>query len=243
MNCSAATHSGHHVDGYRSRGFTLVEIAVVLVVIGLIASGAGAAYMGLLRNGNKMEIDARLVTLSESVIAFAKTRHRLPCPDSVGLGYEALDASGVCPGGIDVGWLPYLSIGLSQPSTQQRAIYGVYRNTLTTPASDLANSATPSQFSIAASQAASSNYVYVTGDGSTANGVEDCTNNIRSNPAFVLLAAGEDRDGDGGQVDGIHASLPGSGRCFAAPTRGNDTHFDDRTLAVSSYAMLAKLNP
>lgn len=219
-------------------GFTLVELAVSLAVIGLITSAAAATYMGLSRNGGKLGADARLVSLSESVIAFARARHRLPCPDSAGTGYETL-VSGACPAGADVGWLPYLSIGLSQPATQERAIYGVYRNP---PNADLAANADLASLGFAATQAAVNTHVYVTGDGSTVNGIENCFSNVASNPAFVILAPGEDRSGDGQRVDGIHSTLPASGRCFAAPSRGIDTNFDDRTIAVSSYAMMAKLN-
>ena len=217
-----------------SRGFSLVELAVSLAVIGLITSAAAATYMGISRNGGKLGADARLASLSESVIAFARAHHRLPCPDSAGTGYEAL----ACPAGTDVGWFPYLSIGLSQPATQERAIYGVYRNAV----ADLAANADPASLGLAATQTTANTYVYVTGDGTTANGIENCSSNVASNPAFVILAPGEDRSGDGQRVDGIHSALPASGRCFAAPSRGIDTNFDDRTIAVSSYAMMAKLN-
>ena len=226
------------VDGnrFRSRGFSLVELAVSLTVLGVLAASAAAAYGSLFRNGGgKLTTDAQLASLSESVIAFARTRHRLPCPDTAGNGYEALVLD-ACPAGIEVGWLPYLSLGLGQPAAQQRAIYGVYRK----PAADLAVSASAATLSSAAGQGADSNYVYLTGDGTTANGVEDCVNNVASNPAFVILAPGEDRSGDGKQVDGIHSTLPGSGHCFAAPTRGVDTNFDDRTIALGAYAVLAK---
>lgn len=220
----------------RTRGFSIIELAVSLVVIGLLASAA-AAYSGLFKSGNKLSVDAQLASLSEGVMAFARTRQRLPCPDTAGTGYEALVAN-ACPPGIAVGWLPYLSIGLSQPPAPQRAIYGVYRN----PLADLAASATLTSLGSAAVQAAANTFVYVTGDGTIANGAEDCTSNVVSNPAYVILAPGEDRNGNGLPVDGLHSALPGIGLCFAAPTRRVDTNFDDRTLAVSAYAVMAKLN-
>lgn len=228
--------TGSHGACQRVRGFSMIEMAVSLVVIGLMVS-ACAAYLGVFRSGNQLGTDAQLVSLSESIIAFASTRSRLPCPDTAGAGYEALVA-GACPGGTQVGWLPYLSMGLSQPSAQQRAIYGVYRN----PAADLAVSSALASLSTAATQVVSNAYVYVTGDGTTTQGAENCATNIASNPAFVILAPGEDRDGDGLLVDGIHSTLLPNGRCFAAPTRGVATNFDDRTLAISSYALMARLN-
>lgn len=226
----------YRCDGRRTRGFSMIELAVSLVVIGLLASAA-AAYTGLFRSGNKLSVDAQLASLSESVMAFARTRQRLPCPDTAGTGYEALVAN-VCPPGIAVGWLPYLSIGLSQPPAQQRALYGVYRN----PLADLATSATLASLRSAGVQATANTFVYVTGDGTAVNGPENCAGNVVSNPAYVILAPGEDRNGNGLPVDGLHSTLPGNGLCFAAQTRGVDATFDDRTLAVSAYAVMAKLN-
>jgi hypothetical protein len=191
--------------------------------------------------GGKDVADSHLVSLSGSVVTFVKNHNRLPCPDTNGSGYEAL-SGGVCPDGTAVGWLPYISLGLSPPAAKERAIYGVYRNA---PTADLAVSATLNTLTaaaVAAQAGASSNFVYVTGDGTTTNGAEDCSGMIASNPAYVILAAGEDRDGDGNNVDGINNSLPGSGRCFSAPSRGIDTRFDDRTYAMSFYGLMAELN-
>ncbi|WP_114972737.1 prepilin-type N-terminal cleavage/methylation domain-containing protein [Rhodoferax ferrireducens] len=228
--------TGSHGACPRLRGFSMIEMAVSLVVIGLMVSGS-AAYLGLFRSGNQLGTDAQLVSLSESVMLFAGMRSRLPCPDTAGDGYEALVA-GACPAGTQVGWLPYLSMGLSQPSARQRAIYGVYRN----PAADLAVSTAPATVQTAAVQLVPNiAFVYVTGDGTTAQGAQNCAANVVSNPAFVLLASGEDLDGDGLQVDGIHNTLPANGRCFASPTRAVDTNFDDRTLAISSNALMARL--
>ena len=233
--------------GRRAQGFSMIEMAVALVVIGLLVSASGA-YLGVFGSSHKLGADARLVSLSESVIAFAGARNRLPCPDTAGAGYEA---GTPCPASIQVGWFPYVSMGLSQPPDKDRAIYGVYRNPAVS--ADLAVVTGPvppatepvrllTKLNAAAAQGASNNFVYLTGDATAANGAENCAGNIVSNPAFVILAPGEDRSGDDVRVDGIHSTLPGSGRCFAAPTRGVDTNFDDRTLAVSAYAVLARLN-
>lgn len=225
----------------------MIEMAVALVIIGLLVSASGA-YLGVFGSSRQLGADARLASLSESVVAFAGARNRLPCPDTAGAGYEA---GTPCPANVQVGWFPYLSMGLSQPPAQERAIYGVYRNPAV--AADLAVVTGPvlpatepvrllTKLSVAATQGLSSNFVYLTGDGTAANGAENCVGNIAGNPAFVILAPGEDRNLDGQRVDGFNSTPPAAGLCFSAPTRGVDTNFDDRTLAVSSYAVLARLN-
>ena len=242
----------HNLFRRHDSGFTLVEVAVTLAVLGVIA--AAAAYLGLFSaSRTKLIADTSLVSMSGAVIAFAKSHHRLPCPDAGGSGVEGL-VSGVCPDGLDVGWFPYLSVGLTPPAPRVRAIYGVYR----AAGSDLARAeehggdpvgaATYADgadlvraLQFAASQPLTNAQIYITGNGAT-SGPENCTGNQVSNPAYVLLAPGEDRDGDGKTVDGIHSTLPGTGLCFAAPNRAVDTNFDDRTLAVSFYTLMVKLN-
>ena len=235
-------------------GFTLVEVAVTLAVLGVIAAAAAAAYLGLFSaSRTKLIADASLASMSGAVIAFAKSHHRLPCPEVDGSGVEGL-VSGVCPAGREVGWFPYLSVGLTPPAPQVRAIYGVYRATGADLAlaeehgGDLVGAATYADgadlvraLQYAASQPLTNVQIYLTGNDAT-SGPEDCASNVVSNPAFVLLAPGEDRNGDGKAVDGIHSTLPGTGHCFAAPNRAVDTNFDDRTLAVSFYTLMVKLN-
>ncbi len=235
--------SHHHTQ----RGFTLLEAMIALVIFGLITSVASINYLGLWRKlGGKSVVDANLVSLSGSVITFAKTHHRLPCPDTRGNGYENLDGAGVCVAGTQVGRLPYISLGLSLPADDDRAYYGVYRNATTTPSADLSVSVTQNNLTAAATAAVSPGFVYVTGDGTTTNGAESCGGHVASNPAYVILAAGEDRDGAGtgagAGLDGINLGLASGGRCFSAASKGINTSFDDRSLALSFYGLLAELN-
>lgn len=253
MNPMPATLSSCSISRPCS-GFTLVEVTVALAVLGIIAAAAAAAYLGLFSaSRNKINADASLASLAGAVVAFAQSHHRLPCPDVDGSGNESLVA-GVCPTNRDVGWFPYLSAGLTSPAPFARAIYGVYR----AAGADLARaeehggdpvgSASYADgadlihaLRFAAAQVPSNTQIYLTGDNAT-SGAENCGGNVVSNPAFVVLVPGEDRNGNGTPVDGIHGTLPASGHCFAAPTRASDTYFDDRTLAVSFYTLMAKLN-
>ena len=69
----------------RDRGFTLVEMAIVILVIGLIA-GIGADLMrGVERRGRVERTEAALVGLEEALAAFVMLHKRLPCPADGGL--------------------------------------------------------------------------------------------------------------------------------------------------------------
>lgn len=62
------------------RGFSLVEIALVLVIAGL-ALGAGISLLGSqLENKKVSDTQNRIKEASEAIIAFAMVNGRLPCP-------------------------------------------------------------------------------------------------------------------------------------------------------------------
>ena len=236
-----------------AQGFTLIEIAIVLVVMGLMLSAAAAAYVNMFgANRSRLAGDSALASMSDALVAFARTHNRLPCPDLDGSGNEG--AAGACPASTEVGWYPYVATGLTNPAPAARAIYGVYRaagadlvvaSELTGDVAGASTYADGGDFirklTAAASVPATDTHIYTTGDGGP-SGAENCATNVVGNPAFVVVLPGDDRDGDGKNVDGIHNTMPASGHCFVAPTRPMDSHSDDRSTAIGFYALAADLN-
>ena len=110
----------------RERGFSLLELAVVLGVIAIL----GAAAMGLngisRNSGQEFSQQVYLQRFSQAVIGFARRNHRLPCPDTDGDGVEDCGSVNV------LGALPFLTleVGVSGASGSDLArsfMYGVYR--------------------------------------------------------------------------------------------------------------------
>ncbi len=84
-------------------GFTLVEMAVVLVVIGLVLAGLLGTVQMQLGNAKIRETKQSLVDIREALISFAMTHGYLPCPanptlanTAAGAGQEDRLASGLC---------------------------------------------------------------------------------------------------------------------------------------------------
>ena len=245
---------GRHAALRPAYGYSLAEFAVVLVILGIIAAAGSGAFRDLTTaNRSQLQSVASLATATGAVLAFARASHRLPCPDVDGSGRESLSA-GVCPASHAVGWFPYLALGLPAPVLRERLIYGVHRSSVADLArteehgSDTADSPAYADavdfvqaLRLASTEAVSTEHIYLTGDNGRL-GAPDCAANVVGNPAFVLVAPGSDRDGDGNLLDGIHATLPQTGRCFAAPTCGSDQAFDDRTQSVSPVELIDKMN-
>ncbi len=233
-----------------TQGYTLAEVAIVVIVIGLIAAISVGAYSKALGGNEVRTASASAENITGAVLAFARLNNRLPCPDTDGDGREG-DSSGACPANREVGYVPYESIGLDNPPTVERGIYGVYRNAgatadLVVPAATLSRNnfqrALIRGSALATAPAAiSATHVFVTGNNAS-TGAENCGSQRVFHPAFVVVVPGSDRDGNGNNLDGIHAGLPGSGLCIASPDRVPNTVFDDRTVSTGFTTLLGLIS-
>jgi len=104
----------------RQSGFSLVELTIVTVVIGLLMAmilPASTAFMDLQR---RREASTKLANVDTALLAFVITNKRLPCPangtvasGTLGAGTEVRDATGDCTAQTS-GVVPWASIGLSE---------------------------------------------------------------------------------------------------------------------------------
>ena len=94
-------------------GFTLVEMAVVLVIIGLILGGLLVPLSAQMEMRGYQETSNRLEEAKEALLGFAMAHGRLPCPASAtSLGIEDPVGGGNCNHDYD-GYLPAATLGLS----------------------------------------------------------------------------------------------------------------------------------
>jgi prepilin-type N-terminal cleavage/methylation domain-containing protein len=77
------------------RGFTLTEMAIVLLIVGLLTIGAMATVSSLMEQRNHEETTRRLNAAADAVIAFAIVNKRLPCPARYTAGTPDTHSSGL----------------------------------------------------------------------------------------------------------------------------------------------------
>ena len=107
--------------GARARGFSLVEMALVLLIVGLLAAVFLPATNTFLDNNRRKETRAKLEALEQAMVRFVMVNRRLPCPADGALapgnanqGLE-LGAAGVCNPATQInGVVPWRSLGLAQ---------------------------------------------------------------------------------------------------------------------------------
>jgi prepilin-type N-terminal cleavage/methylation domain-containing protein len=114
------------------RGFTLIEIAIVLVVIGLITSGGLLAVSPVIQSAKISETKQKMATVEAAILGYVIQNGCLPCPARRDIGGSptgvanssgvlagdyttACGSGGTCLGGTSVsGLVPWVSLGISQ---------------------------------------------------------------------------------------------------------------------------------
>jgi prepilin-type N-terminal cleavage/methylation domain-containing protein len=107
----------------RVRGFSLVEMALVLLIVGLLASVFLPATNAMLDNNRRKETRAKLEALEQALLRFVIVNRRLPCPANGALAAGNVEqgleqphpGTAVCTtAALTNGVLPWRTLGLSQ---------------------------------------------------------------------------------------------------------------------------------
>jgi prepilin-type N-terminal cleavage/methylation domain-containing protein len=108
-------------------GFSLVELAVVLALVGLLMSGLMYTLQAQSLQRSRDETTRRLEEAKALLVAFAMVNGRLPCPAVAGSnGNEAPAGGGTCTSNFG-GFLPATAIGF-QPVDAQGFAYDSWGN-------------------------------------------------------------------------------------------------------------------
>jgi prepilin-type N-terminal cleavage/methylation domain-containing protein len=94
------------------RGFTLVEVAISMVILGLVMTGLVISLTQQLQQSRLVNTRTALAQASDALIAYVVANARLPCPAVAGgNGIEATSGVGVCTKAS--GYLPAVTLGLT----------------------------------------------------------------------------------------------------------------------------------
>ena len=96
----------------RQAGFTLVELAIGMIIVGLLLGTSMMTLSAQYEQRNRSETTQLLREVQESLLGFAIANGRLPCPAGADLtGIEKFAAAPEC--NASEGFLPAISLGLT----------------------------------------------------------------------------------------------------------------------------------
>ena len=98
-------------------GFTLIELAIVLFIIGLLLGGFLAPLANKIEFENRQETQVAMEEIKDILLGFAMETGYLPCPDTDGDGVENLVTAGTGAPGLtcasESGQVPAITIGVN----------------------------------------------------------------------------------------------------------------------------------
>lgn len=119
------THTGDLIN--QQNGFTLIEMAMVLMIIGLLLGGLLVPLSVQMEQRNITDTQKSLSEIKEAIIGYAIVNGRLPCPASPSSnGMESFisggnASNGQCSNFYD-GFVPSATLGLSPVDSQGYAV-------------------------------------------------------------------------------------------------------------------------
>lgn len=142
---------------YRQEGFTLIEIAIVMVILGILVGGGIPLLRALTEQKKRNETISYMTEIRNTLIGFTSIHGRFPWADR--------DNDGIEDPGSYYGYLPYVTLGVKPVDSYSRHLkyeinrnLGADRHTTCTALKDglsgyprvVDSDATPNAFSVAA---------------------------------------------------------------------------------------------
>jgi len=180
---------------HKQKGFTLIEIAVVLVIVGVLIGSFTGTFSDRIETTRRDNTKNQIDDIKLSILGFASTKGRLPCPaTTTGAGQEQPVGGGPCT--LQHGFVPAVTLGLSGAVNRDGLLIDSWGNPIrySVTASDT------SAFTKSASggikdigmAALNPDLVICSGDSSSDTDCVGGPNMLADNAVFVVISLGKD---------------------------------------------------
>ncbi len=201
------------------RAFSLLELALILVVLGAIMTLGVGVLSSIVKNNKMRETESILEEVRESLVGYVMTNGRLPCPDADGDGHED-SSSGSCTCSLPDCFLPYVTINVRGSDAYGRKLYYNVDSIFTT-FSTLRGFCVHAPYITPSIQVSSNS---------------DCSSGYYI-AAIVISGGRKDSDGDNLILDGENAD---NDSCFVQESVSISNNYDDFTKEISLAWLLSR---
>ena len=177
-------------------GFTLVEIAIVLVIIGLLVGNFIGSFAERVETTRRNDTKNQLKDIKVVLLGFASKEGRLPCPTTpTGSGQEQPVGGGVCT--LQHGFIPGRTLGINGTYNRDNLLTDSWGNPIRYSVSIVASSAFTTAGLMKTTTMAGLNPDIIICNGDSISG-SACTNaagtllTLVDNAAFIVLSLGKD---------------------------------------------------
>ncbi len=236
-------------------GFSLLEMAVVLAVIGVLLSGSLSLYSEQSRHHKWKASAVKLGFVKNTLQQFSRTHHYLPCPDTDGDGLENRVGGFHCQSAM--GKLPFLTLGVTAQGARDAwghgFLYAVPHNAIVAtnmrdcprdPACFF-NKDAPPRFDLTTLPTHASANTPSGFKGLKVCTALPCTANtsgaqVEADDAIVVLVALNENGGRTPIVGTAEALNQAESRFFVQATASRDPFFDDHIQVISANSLKSR---
>lgn len=222
----------------KSLGFTLVELAIVIVIVGLLLSAFLIPLSAQQELRDRAETQNLLDQAKEALIGYALVNRYLPCPDTKAIpdGVENRKIDGSCLS--DKGILPWNTLGIDRVDAWSHYFYyrvdTTFSNSVTLFTVNDAEMASGIEINsdVGSLVSASSRpAALVLSYGSNGNGAKNTTQETPANQLPAPTGVDEKENTDGNLVFMSHTPTP----------RGSANEFDDMLIWISPKILINRM--
>jgi prepilin-type N-terminal cleavage/methylation domain-containing protein len=219
---------------YQWQGFTLVEVAIVLIIVGLMMSAFLMPLAAQLEQRQRVQTQVTIAQVKEALIGFALVNGYLPCPDTqnVPTGIEGGRTANICT--VSDGVLPWQVLGV-----EGKDDWGRYIRYCVTPAFTNNNNLSHFNLATVGSNRVNSDIgtltttavAVIVSHGPNGYGALTTVQNSPGNQMPAATSADETENTDGDGVFVSHVPTP----------QGSTNEFDDEVSWISSNILFNRM--
>lgn len=226
-------------------GFTLVEMAIVMVIVGLMLGGLMMSLSQTTENTRRSDVQTQLAEINEALYGYAQANGRLPCPaTTTSNGAELPLGGGVCSR--QHGFVPSATLGLKGSVNADGLLLDPWNNPLRYSVTTANSSAFTTANSMQTAMASPTGLASLTPDLRICRQAA-CTNLISSTIPVVILSMGKNwaAFASADEVENAGEATVGGYRIandsdFVSATY-NEAYFDDLISWLSPNILYTKM--